>query len=123
MIADSDSRTTKEPPGLLVAVADKARRTPPKQLEAMTVVSVLVIAVIAVLRPSWWEIGFPFAVVAAFGGWGLIEHNRRSSVEIIDQRRVAAASFSQYTLTAIGILSAIGALYALVGRMIGTVVS
>ena len=78
---------------------------------------------LAAVRPSWWAFALPLVSAGAFGLWGILE---RATAERGAERSASydrAVSVAQWMLVAIGSISAIVTAFAVLGVLMGPIIS
>ena len=124
MIASVDlDPLATEPPGLFAILAVLARRASDGALATLAGIGgVAAIALVAV-RPSWWAFALPLVSAGAFGLWGILE---RATAERGAGRSASydlAVSVAQWVAVAIGAVCAIVTAFALLGVLMGPIIS
>jgi hypothetical protein len=88
------------------------------QLVAACATGLAGVAVIVLLRPSWWRLALPLIVLGAFGAWGIAERERNAR----GARRVAAALVRVVAILAAG-AAAFATVIAVMSVALGTWIS
>lgn len=124
MIASVDPNPVgTEPPSLFAMLAGKARRAPDGVLAALAGVGGVAAVALSAFRPAWWAFALPLVSAGAFGLWGILERvvAERESPRSPSYDR--AMSVAQWLAAAIGTVSAIVTVFALLGFFLGTIIS
>ena len=111
-----------EPPGAYAALATRARGTPDSLLVALESIGFGASLGVLVWTPDFSPLALPFLALAMFGIWGVAEHWRVSRPVASGAPNAVIRGF-QIFASVVGTLAAATALYALVGRAIGTIIS
>lgn len=112
-----------EPPGLFAALASKARETSVSALLLVEIAGFLGAIAVLGIGPGHDGLALPLVALGMFGLWGLAEHSRGSREVSGMAGWSRAILLAQIAISIIGTASAIAGGYAIVGRLIGTVVS
>src|SRR5688500_13402614 len=113
--------SSAEPPGPLVALAGRARRTSDSRLVGLEILGVLTVIGVIAWFPDQLPLSLPGIALSMFGLWGVTDHFRHSG------RRSRAVHLPlrvlQFVVAVIGTTAVAAAIYVIAGRLIGTVVS
>lgn len=112
-----------EPPGLMATLAARARTTPDPWLIGLETFGVLTVLAVIAWLPNRPAFALPGLVLIMFALWGVTEHFRLQGRAHRSRTAGSALRALQVLAVAAGTLAAAAALYALVGRLIGSVVS
>jgi hypothetical protein len=124
MIASVDlDPLATEPPGLFAMLAVRARRASDGALATLAGIGgVAAIALVAV-RPSWWAFALPLVSAGAFGLWGILERATAERGAERSARYDRAVSVAQWVAVAIGAVCAIVTAFAVLGVLMGPIIS
>ena len=124
MIASVDlDPLATEPPGLFAMLAVRARSASDGALAALAGVGGVTAIALAARRPSWWAFALPLISAGAFGLWGILERataERGAPRSMLYDRAVSAA---QWMIAAIGTVCAIVTAFAVLGVLLGRIIS
>jgi hypothetical protein len=124
MIASVDPNTEEaEPLSLFAMLAAKARRSSDAVLASLAGVGGLSALALIAIRPAWWAFALPLVSAGAFGVWGILE---RVTAERETPRSAGydgAIGVAQWIAVAIGTLSAIVTVFAVLGLFLGRIIS
>ena|SRR6476469_476613 len=124
MIASLDKQSAPdEPPSLYAMLAVGARKASDVTLAGLAAVGgVTAVALIAV-RPHWWTYALLPIVAGSFGLWGILEReiSERGANRSARYDRIITAI--QWLAVVIGTLAAIVTAFAVLGILLGTIIS
>jgi hypothetical protein len=124
MIASVDPNTEEaEQLSLFAMLAAKARRSSDAVLASLAGVGGLSALALIAIRPAWWAFALPLVSAGAFGVWGILE---RVTAERETPRSAGydrAIGVAQWIAVAIGTLSAIVTVFAVLGLFLGRIIS
>jgi hypothetical protein len=124
MIASVDpSSVGSEPASLFAMLAGKARRSSDAVLASLAGVGGLSAVALFATRPAWWAFALPLVSAGAFGVWGILE---RATAERETPRSVRydrAMGVAQWVAAAIGTVCAIVTVFAVLGLLLGRIIS
>jgi hypothetical protein len=124
MIASVDpNRVGSEPPSLYALLAGGARRAPDAVLASLAGVGGVAAVALIAMRPAWWAFVLPLVSAGAFGLWGILERvtaEREIPRSASYDRAIGAA---QWLAAAIGTACAIVTGFAVLGILLGRIIS
>lgn len=124
MIASVDPNTAgTEPPSLFAMLAGRARRASDGVLAVLAGIGGVAAVALVAVRPAWWAFALPLVSAGAFGLWGILE---RATAERGAQRSARydrAMGAVQWAVAALGTVCAIVTVFAVLGIMLGTIIS
>jgi len=112
-----------EPPGAFAALAAQARNTRADLLVGVETLGFVGALAVFIWIPERLVLALPFLALGMFGLWGAAEHARHAAHGSMSRARRGAVTGIQLFAAVAGTVAAVLAGYALVGRIIGTVVS
>lgn len=107
---------------LFPALAEGARHASDAKLVGIETFGLAASLAVYLWQPERVQAALPFIAIAMFGLWGVSEHFRRDLYFRAHGGTAAVAVF-QSLVAAVGVLAAAAALFAVVGRAIGTIIS
>jgi hypothetical protein len=124
MIASADPNTVgTEPPSLFAILACKGRRAPDAVLAVLAAVGGLSAVALIATRPAWWAFALPLVSAGAFGVWGILERATAERVTPRGARYDRAMGVAQWVAAAIGTMCAIVTVFAVLGLLLGRIIS
>jgi hypothetical protein len=124
MIASVDlDPLTTEPPSLFAMLAVRARRASDAVLAALAGIGGVAAIALVAARPAWWAFALPLVSAGSFGLWGILERataERGAERSARYDRLVGAA---QWIAVVIGALCAIVTAFAVLGILMGPIIS
>jgi hypothetical protein len=124
MIASIDPNTVgTEPPSLFAMLAVRARRTSDGVLAALAGIGGVAAVALAAIRPAWWAFALPLVSAGAFGLWGILERETAERGAPRSARYDRAMGAAQWVAVAIGTMCAIVTVFAVLGILLGTIIS
>jgi hypothetical protein len=111
-------------PSLPEVLAARARATPDGRLVADVVAGLLAGLGVAVWRPvAWVSLLCVCVALAAFGLWGILDRELRERHASPRHALARGLRAARALVTAVGVVSAAGALFAALGVLLGTWIS
>jgi hypothetical protein len=124
MIASVDpSSVGSEPASLFAMLAGKARRSSDAVLASLAGVGGLSAVALFATRPAWWAFALPLVSAGAFGVWGILERATAERVTPRSARYDRAMGVAQWVAAAIGTVCAIVTVFAVLGLLLGRIIS
>jgi hypothetical protein len=124
MIASVDpSSVGSEPASLFAMLAGKARRSSDAVLASLAGVGGLSAVALFATRPAWWAFALPLVSAGAFGVWGILERATAERVTPRGARYDRAMGVAQWVAAAIGTVCAIVTVFAVLGLLLGRIIS
>ncbi|MDB4911358.1 MAG: hypothetical protein JWO39_2181 [Gemmatimonadetes bacterium] len=124
MIASADPNTVgSEPPSLFAVLAVRARRTSDGVLAALAAIGGVAAVALAAVRPGWWAFALPLVSAGAFGLWGILERETAERGAVRSARYDRAMGAAQWVAVAIGTVCAIVTVFAVLGILLGRIIS
>jgi hypothetical protein len=124
MIASVDlDPLASEPPGLFAMLAVRARRASDGVLAALAGTGGVAAIALAAARPSWWAFALPLVAAGTFGLWGILERATAERGAERTTRYDRVTSVVQGMLVAIGAVCAIVTIFAVLGMLMGPIIS
>jgi hypothetical protein len=124
MIASVDpSSVGSEPASLFAMLAGKARRSSDAVLASLAGVGGLSAVALFATRPAWWAFALPLVSAGAFGVWGILERATAERVTPRGARYDRAMGVAQWVAAAIGTMCAIVTVFAVLGLLLGRIIS
>lgn len=112
-----------EPPGPLVALATRARATGDPWLVCLEIAGLMTVLAVIVWLPNYPAFALPGLALSMFALWGIAEHVRLGRRRSRSRATRSAITGLQLLAVLAGTLAAAATLYAVVGYLVGTVVS
>jgi len=112
-----------DPSSAFAALATRARATRTDMLVGIETLGLLCALAVFIWLPDQLALALPFLALAMFGLWGATEHARRAGRDSLPRSLLGALRAIQLLAAVVGTVAALLSGYAVVGRMIGTVVS
>jgi hypothetical protein len=75
------------------------------------------------LRPAWWAFALPLVCAGAFGLWGILERATAERGALRSARYDRAMGVAQWITVAIGTVCAILTVFAVLGILLGPIIS
>jgi hypothetical protein len=124
MIASVDPNTVgTEPPSLYAMLAARARRASDAMLATLAGTGGVAAVALIAMRPAWWAFALPLVSAGAFGLWGILERETAERGAMRSARYDRAIGVAQWVAVAVGTVCAIVTLFAVLGIMLGTIIS
>jgi hypothetical protein len=124
MIASADPDSVRsEPPSLFALLAMKARGASDAMLAMFAGIGGITAIVLIAVRPRWWAFVLPLVSAGALGLWGMLERATAERGSPRSDRYDRAVNAAQWLLAAIGMACAIIAAFAVLGLVLGTIIS
>jgi hypothetical protein len=124
MIASLDPQTVgPEPPTLYAMLAARARRASDTALAGLAGVGGIAAVALLAARPGWWAFALPLVSAGAFGAWGILERERAERGAGRSARYDRVVGATQWLAVAIGTVGAIVTVFAVLGVLLGTIIS
>ncbi|HEY2896532.1 MAG TPA: hypothetical protein VGJ12_05295 [Gemmatimonadaceae bacterium] len=124
MIASVDPNSVgTEPPSLFAMLAGKARRSSDAVLASLAGVGGLAAVALIAMRPAWWAFALPLVAAGAFGVWGILERATAERETPRSTRYDHAMSAAQWLAAAIGTACAVVTMFAVLGLLLGRIIS
>jgi len=101
-----------------IAIAEKARRTSDRALVVAEGLGFAGAIAVVAFAPKTIELALLATALGAFGLWGVTDHMLEARRRLIAPLRWILSGF-RFMIAAAGIAAAIGAGYALIGRLMG----
>jgi hypothetical protein len=105
-----------------VAVANRARRASDRSLAAAELAGFAAAVAVLALAPRSLDFALPAVAVGALGLWGITDHMIDARRNLLPPLRWALLGFRLFVATA-GVGAAVLSGYALIGRLMGVVIS
>jgi hypothetical protein len=124
MIASVDPNTVgTEPPSLFAMLAARARRAPDGVLAALAGIGGVAAVALVAVRPPWWAFALPLVSAGAFGLWGILERATAERGALRSARYDRTMGAAQWVAVAVGTLCAIVTVFAVLGILLGRIIS
>jgi hypothetical protein len=124
MIASVDpNKVGTEPPSLFAMLAVRARRASDGMLAALAGIGGVAAVALAAARPAWWAFALPLVSAGTFGLWGILERATAERGALRSARYDRAMGVAQWMAVAIGTVCAIVTVFAVLGILLGPIIS
>lgn len=124
MIASLDKQSAPdEPPSLYAMLAVRARRASDATLAALTALGGVTAVALIAMRPHWWSYALLPVTLGSFGLWGILERelSERGTNRSAAYDRIVTAT--QWLAVVLGTVAAILTAFAVLGILLGTIIS
>ncbi len=120
--SSSSNPNTQEPPGLYATIAARTRRAADATLATAAAVGIFGALGFIVWRPALWIYALPLVAVGSVGVWGIAdrEQGERTRARPNARRLLTALRWSA---AGIGTAAVLLVLFAILGRLLGTIMS
>lgn len=121
-VSSSSHLDVQEPPGLYATIAARTRRAADATLAIAAGIGIFGAVGVVVWRPAWWIYALPLVAVGAAGVWGIAdrEGGGRAGAHPNTRRLLTAL---QWTAAAVGTAAVLIVVFAVLGRVLGTIIS
>jgi hypothetical protein len=124
MIASVDPNGVgTEPPSLYAMLAGRARRASDAMLATLAGTGGVAAVALIAMRPAWWAFALPLVSAGAFGLWGILEREMAERGAMRSARYDRAIGVAQWVAAAVGTVCAIVTVFAVLGILLGTIIS
>lgn len=124
MIASLDKNSAAgEPPGLYAMLATRARNAADATLATFAAIGGVTIVALAAVRPRWWMYALLPVMGGTFGLWGILERAIAERGTDRSARYERAITTAQWIAVVIGTAAAIVTTFAVLGILLGPIIS